>query len=472
MSQHTATSSALDGLARRLQGQLLRPSHPGYAAETTGYNSITAHRPELVVVALGAADVQAAVGFAAEHALPVTVQATGHGPAGAFEGGLLINTRHMRSVSVDPIARVARAEAGAQWHQVIAAAAHHGLAPVNGSSPIAGVVGYTLGGGLGLLSRKYGYAADRVSRVEVVTADGWLREATPTAQQELFWALRGGKGNFGVVTAIEFGLVPVARLYGGGLFFDGEFASRVLHAWRRWTTTVPEEMGSSLALLRLPPMPDVPPMLRDRLAVHLRIAYAGDPAEGERLTAPLRATAPTLMDTLADMPYTDVGAIHMDPELPNPYHQDALMLRELNDDAANCLLAMAGPGADCQAYLVEIRHLGGALARPPVPGNAVGHRDAAFVLATVSPPDAPLGEPVVARMAPWGTGHKYVNFLAGPRTAGDVAACYEPATLERLAAVKAAYDPRDMFRPGHHIPPAPTPGSSTSSPTSDEGLTS
>ncbi|MEU2603650.1 FAD-binding oxidoreductase [Streptomyces albus] len=455
---------AVGRLVEQTRGQVLLPRDAAYEAELAGYNRISGHRPALIVVALCDAHVRAAVDFARTWELPVGVQATGHGPAASSAGGLLLSTRHLRSVTVDPVTRTARAAAGAQWHQVITLAAHHGLAPLNGSSPTAGVVGYTLGGGLGLLARKYGYAADHVTRIEVVTADGVPRVACPAENPGLFWALRGGKGNFGVVTALEFALVPVSRLYGGGLFFPGEQAGRALRVWRKWTDTVPEEMTSSLALLRLPDLPETPEPLRGRLTVQLRIAHAGPPEEGERLVEPLRALRP-MLDTVGDMPYTAVGDIHMDPDGPQEYHQNSLMLADLGDDAVARLLALAGESADCDDYVIELRHLGGAAGRAPAQPNAVGHRDARFALTTISPhsppPSGPMAPgsapaaPLMDALAPWSTGLKYVNFLAGPGTAGSAATAYDRETYARLGQLKATWDPENLFRLNHNIPPAP-----------------
>lgn len=441
--------------AGRIRGAVLTPGDDGWDAELAPFNAIGVHRPALIVAAEDAGDIQEAVRYAAGRELPVAVQATGHGIAAPADGGLLISTRRMNAVAVDPVARIARAEAGAQWHQVIESAARHDLAPLNGSSPLVGVVGYTLGGGLGLLARRYGYAADRVTRIHVVTAEGELREATQHRNPDLFWALRGGKGNFGVVTAIEFGLVPVTTLYGGGLFFAADAAWPVLDTWRRWTAYLPEELTSSLALLRLPDAPFIPEPLRGRLTVHVRIAFLGLPEDGKRLLAPLRAVAPTVLDTVREMPYTDVGEIHMDPADPTPYHERSILLRTLDEAAVRLLLDVAGPGANCPAYVVELRHLGGAVGRPsPVP-NAVGNRDAAFTLTTVSPP-AGLSDPsraVLTALEPWGTGRAYVNFLTGPDTAGDARRLYEPETYERLTRIKQQYDPHNLFRFTHTIVP-------------------
>jgi FAD/FMN-containing dehydrogenase len=208
------------------------------------------------------------------------------------EGAVLITTGRMDGVEIDPAARTARVAAGAHWQQVVDAATPVGLAPLNGSSAKVGVTGYVLGGGLSpTMGRTYGWAADHVRAIEVVTADGTWRRATPTDEPHLFWALRGAKGNFGVVTAIEIDLFPVTTYFGGGLFYAGEHTAAVLHAYREWITTAPDELNSSVALLRLPPLPEVPEPLRGRLVVHVRVCHLGSVSDGERLVAPLRAVA-------------------------------------------------------------------------------------------------------------------------------------------------------------------------------------
>ncbi|MFF0202704.1 bagremycin/ferroverdin biosynthesis FAD-dependent oxygenase BagK/FevA1 [Streptomyces sp. NPDC005017] len=440
-------------LAGRLSGPVLGPGDDGYADEVAGSNRVSRHRPAMVLGARDATQVRKAVAFAAETDLPTAVQATGHGPARVTEGtGLLINVRRMTGVTIDPAAGVARAEAGARWHQVVDAAAAHGLAPLSGSSPLVGVVGYTLGGGLALLSRAYGFAADHVTAVDIVTPDGLPRTATARRHPDLFWALRGGKGNFGVVTAVEFGLVPVTRLYGGGLHFPGDSAAEVLHAWRSWTESVPEETASSLALLRMPDRKPVPPFLRGRLVVHVRVAHLGPGDEGERLVRPLREAAPALVDTLGEMPYTRFADIHDDPALPVPHDERSAMLRELGPDAADDLLRLAGPGSDCADFMVELRHMGGALGRQAEVPGAVDHRDAAYCLTTLGPPGTRTGH-VVDGMAHRGTGRSHLNFLTGPGTARLAERGYTPADYARLGEIKSRYDPENLFRFNHNIPP-------------------
>jgi FAD/FMN-containing dehydrogenase len=337
----------LEHLRTSVDGPVFLPHEPGYDRERVGHNLATPQLPAVIVGATSARDVIAAVNFAATLDLPVSVQATGHGGVGPGVGAVLISTRRMTGLSIDPDAGLARVEAGVRWQQVMDEAAKHGLAALNGASPSVGVVSYTLGGGLGPLARPYGWAADRVRAIDLVTADGQLRRVTAEQHADLFWALRGGKGNFGVVTALEFELLPVSTIYAGGLFFPGEAALPVLHEYRRWTQIVPDEMTSSIALLRLPPTPAVPALLRGRLVVHVRISFAGAAKQGERWVLPLRTIGPRILDTVSTMPYAQNAAIPMDPVDPLPAYERTTALRNLDDVAIDTVLSLAGPGTEC-----------------------------------------------------------------------------------------------------------------------------
>ncbi|MCK8676820.1 FAD-binding oxidoreductase [Streptomyces lichenis] len=364
----------------------LTPDDPGYAAETAGFQTGFPVRPERVVAARSPEDVRRAVAYAAERGLPLAVQATGHGLAGPVDGGVLVSTRRMDGVRVDPAARTARIEAGARWGQVVAAAAPHGLAPLNGSSPGVGAVSYTLRGGLGILGREFGWAADRVRSLELVTPDGEPRTVTGASDPELFGRLLGGGGPaLGVVTALETGLVPVARLYGGSLLFaDGEDGGveSAVRAWREWTAGMPEALTSSVAVMVYPELPFVPEHLRGRYTATVRIAYTGTAAEGERLVAPLRAAAGRpLADTLREMPYRESHTIHSDPETPHAYYGEGRLLGSLDPAAAAALLKATGPDSPLWT-VVQLNHLGGALARPAA--NSVPHREAAYLVRLLS----------------------------------------------------------------------------------------
>lgn len=425
-------------------------THPAYDTERTGYNLAVPHHPARIVAARDVGDVIAAVRCAADHDLPVAVLATGHGPARAADDALLVNTSRMAALTIDAGARHARVGAGVRGGSLIAAAAAHGLAPLNGSSPEVGVVSYHLGGGVGMMGRSLGWAVDDVRALEIVTADGVLRWITPTENPELFWALRGaGRATLGVVVAIEIDLHPVRRLYGGGMHFVGDDVPRALHAYVDWTTTAPEAMGSSVLLIRMPDLPGVPAPLRDRFVAHLRFAFTGPADEGERLVLPFRALRPKI-DSVAEMPYSAVGSIHAEPTTPIAFRGRNSMLRSLDHAAADRLLQHAERGS----FLVELRHLGGAFGRPgPVP-SALARRDGEFVLYAGGSGDrcavVPALEELRTAMTPWSTGGTCVSFLSGPDvSAGTLASGYLPDDVARLGRLKQQIDPANMFR-FHH----------------------
>jgi len=448
-------------LVAAVAGSVLLPGDAGYDEERAVFNLNHELVPAVIVVAESAADVQAAVAFAAGQRRPVLVKTTGHQVVGSAPGAVVIATRRMNDVTVDAAGRTARVGAGAIWAEVIEEAAKAGLAPLSGSTPTVGVSGYTLGGGLSpTLGRSRGYAADHVRSLEVVTADGELRHVDAESEPELFWALRGGKGNFGVVTALEFDLFPVPRLYGGGIYFPGERMADVLRAWTAWHPGTPETMISSFAVLRLPPLPELPEPLRGAFLVHLRFAYTGTAADGERMIAPLRAAAPAVLDTVADMPYTAVASIHNEPTEPLPYYERGIMLREFPKEAQDKLVELAGPDSGTTMWIAELRALGGAWDREPAVPNAVATRGLPYVLLGVEvgplSEEQRLKESVAALlegMEPWQGDRRLVNDLA-PEEAADAAAIYGPERYERLAAVKKTYDPDNMFRINHNIAPA------------------
>jgi FAD/FMN-containing dehydrogenase len=442
-------------------GSVLLPGSAAYDVERAVWNLNHELLPAVIVVAQDAADVQAAVTFAAAQHRPVVVKTTGHQVVGKAQGAVVISTGRMNGVAIHEDGRTARVGAGVIWSDVIAAAARVGLAPLNGSNPTVGVSGYTLGGGLSpTLGRSHGYAADHVRSLDVVTADGKLRLVNAESEPELFWALRGGKGNFGVVTALEFDLFPVPRLYGGGIYFPGERMADVLRAWTAWHPGTPETMVSSFAVLRLPPLPELPEPLRGKFLVHLRFAYTGTAEDGERMIAPLRAVATAVLDTVADMPYTAVASIHNEPLEPLPFYERGIMLREFPAQAQDKLVELVGPDSGTTVWIAELRALGGAWDREPEVPNAVATRGLPYVLLGVEV--GPLSEEqrleksvalLLEGMEPWQGDRLLVNDLA-PEEAGDAVAIYGPQRYKRLAAVKKAYDPANMFRLNHNIVPA------------------
>jgi FAD/FMN-containing dehydrogenase len=378
----------------------------------------------------------------------------------AAHGAVMIATHRMDDVAIDAAGRTARVGAGALWSEVVREAAKAGLAPLNGSNPTVGVSGYTLGGGLSpTLGRSHGYAADHVRSLDVVTADGELRHVDAESEPELFWALRGGKGNFAVVTALEFDLFPVSRLYGGGIYFPGERMAEVLREWTAWHPGTPETMVSSFAVLRLPPLPELPEPLRGAFLVSLRFAYNGTAEDGERMIAPLRAVAPAVLDTVRDMPYTEVASIHNEPTDPLPYYERGIMLREFPAQAQDKLVELVGPASATTLWIAELRALGGAWDREPAVPNAVATRGLPYSLLGVSV--GPLSQEqqlkksvaeLLDGMQPWQGDRRLVNNLA-PDEAADAAAIYGPERYERLAAIKKTYDPANMFRLNHNVAP-------------------
>ena len=455
-------------LAAAVTGPVLLPGDDDFTRETATFNLSLMHRPALAIGASTPGDVQAAVTFAAEHQLPVAVLATGHGAVVSADGAVLINTSRMNGVRIDEESMTARVEAGVRWQQVIDEAAKVDLAPMAGSSPLVGVVAYHLGGGLSpVLGRPLGFASDYVRSLDLVTADGRLRHVTPETEPELFWALRGGKGNFGVVTAIEFDLFPVRTIYGGGLYFDGADIEAVLHAYRAWVLTVPDQMSSSVLLLRAPDLPVIPEPLRGKLVVHVRIGYLGSPEHGTEMIVPLRTAAPALIDTVAEIPFAAIAAIHNDPVDPLPVLERTALLWELSAEVVDRIVELAGPAATSPVMAVEIRHLGGALQRAPKVPSAVDNREAGFTVfaATFAGPDdaesawGSLGR-LIDGLRPWCTSGTYLNFMSSADTAPDaVRAAYRPDTYRRLLIAKQTYDPQNIFRINHNLRTEPQSGS-------------
>lgn len=447
--------NATKQLAARVDGPVYAPGDEEYDDRRTGFQLLDPHRPSVVVEAAGAGDVRAAVEFAAAAGTPLAVQATGHGRAAPAEG-VLISTRRMAGVRVDPVARTARVEAGATWARVLEAAAPHGLAPLSGSFPGVGAVSYTLGGGVGLLARRYGFAADHVRRVDLVAPDGRFQRVTADSDPELFWGLRGGGGGFGVVTGMEVALFPVARIFGGHLSFDVERVPDVLEAWRGWAAGTPEEMTSAVSTLTYPDLPMLPPPLRGRQVAQIAVSYAGPAAEGSRLAEPLRALGPVLSDTLRELPFAESGTVFDEPADPHAYRGRNVLVRDLDAGGLAGLAKAAGPDAPVMT-VAGVRHLGGALAREPEVPNAVGHRDAAFAVSVLSPVEP--GEEDLVRathrdaLAPF-TGDALgcsLNFAFGPLGADEVRSAFAPAARERLAALRARQDPHGLLRPNHPI---------------------
>ncbi|MFI6386194.1 FAD-binding oxidoreductase [Nonomuraea sp. NPDC050540] len=394
-------------------GPIHLPGDPGYDGGRWTWNQAVDQRPAVVAEALGAEDVRAALLAARERGLPLTVQATGHGTLVPADGGLLLKTTRMAGVEIDPVRRVAVVEPGAVWEDVLSAAAAHGLAPLAGV-PSVGVTGYTLGGGAGWLSRLYGLAADNVVGAEVVTADGRILEADEEHHPDLFWALRGGSGNFGVVTRLEFRLFPVARMVAGMTMHAFERAGETLAAFRDWEQ--PDTVNAAVFVIR---MPDGTRMLG------VRVVAVGEP---ESVLAPLLSAAgEPLSGEYADLPYEQAVGVLAPAHGPMPLGNGFEYVRDLPDDLIAALMESPVGG-------IEIRRWGGAMAAP---GGPAGHRDVPFSVMA--------GEPIEV---PHATGGAFLNFLTDTSRTADA---FTPAGYARLRELKKAWDPEGVLRPSHLI---------------------
>lgn len=449
----------LESLRSVVHGTLSSPGEPEYSRGSQGFNPSLVQRPDAVLGAVSVGDVQHAVHWAAQRGIPVGVQATGHGAVAEMDEGLLINTSRLNDLSVDPDAGTVTVGAGVRWGQVIQLAVPEGFTAPHGSSGSVGTVGYTSGGGLPLMGRALGFAADHVRVIEVVTPDGRLRHVEAGGDDpELFAALRGGKGNFGVITSMTLNLTPFQEFYGGAIMYPEDAGPQVLEAFRHWTAQLPSDASASLAFLHFPDVPFLPEDRRGTSPVHLRFALFGSREQGDTLIEPMRRAGNPLLDTVGPMDYLDVGSIHMDPDDPVPSMDRATLLTSLPEDLADELLRQVGPGTDTPLALTEIRLMGGALAAEPPVRDSISGRGAGFHIWSAGlnvPPVADATAAALARLGdavePYAAG-SLVNFL-GPAGGGPhLDSAWEPEVLQRLQAAKVTHDPQNLFRFSHPVP--------------------
>jgi FAD/FMN-containing dehydrogenase len=455
------TSTPHTELSEALSGGVVLPGDPDWDEARSGFNLLEDQHPAAVAFPLDAHDVAAAVTYARRAGLRVAPQATGHnqGALGDMDGRLLLNVSRLQDVLLDPGARQVRVGAGVKWDRVAPRLSAHGLAGLHGSSPDVGIAGYSLGGGMGWLARKYGLQANAVTALELVTAEGTLVRADHEHHADLFWALRGGGGNFGVVTAIEFAVHPVDELYAGALFFPFERASEVLHAWNALRPDLPDELMSWASLLHFPPIPEVPSFARGRSFAIVMAAFLGEEAEGRALLRPLRELGPE-RDSFATVPPVVLGDLAMDPLDPLPLHSGHALLGELPSNTIDSVLAAVGPdsGRGETLTMLQFRQLGGALAReaPGAGARATLPGEISMFTLGVAPDETVHAEvhaavaDVEGALLPHRVGH-YPNFVEKP---ADASAFFDPETWARLRGVKARYDGGELFVGNHYIPPS------------------
>ncbi len=447
-------------LEASIQGQVITPIDPRYDEARLAWNRKVEQYPALIVVARSAQDVAVAVTFARQHEMGIAVQGTGHGNVRPADDALLILTQEMNGVTINPVDRTAHIEAGVKWGAVLPAAQEHGLAPLLGSSPTVGVVGYTLGGGLGWLGRKYGLSADNVVQFELVTADGQLCIASEDENPDLFWGLRGGGGSLGIVTSLTIRLFPVTQVYAGNLFYPASMAQDVFRHYRDWIVDVPDELTSSVLVMNFPPIPDLPEFLRGQSFAIVRGCYCGSIAEGEALLRHWRDWQPPLIDDFKTIPFGAAATISNDPIDPMPGFSSGSWLSDLSDEAIEAIVeyGLGNPGL---LVFAEVRHAGGAIRRVAGDTAVYGNRDAELVLSLVGVAPTPEAhhhlvtytEQLKEALRPSLTGGVYMNFLEGVESQRRIRDGLAAGGYDRLAQLKAKVDPENRLRYSFNVSP-------------------
>ena len=448
---------AIDGFS----GVLMHPDNPGFDEARRVFNGMIDRRPALIARVSSADDVARAIHFAREQGLTISVYGGGHGLTGAavVDGGLCIDMRGMKRIDVDPTARMARVEGGANWGEFDAATQAHGLAVTGGRNATTGVAGLTLGSGSGWIERKYGFVCDNLSKIELVTADGRQIVASDSENPDLFWGLRGGGGNFGVVTAFHIRLHPIGTLLSGMLMYPAPMAAAVLRNYRDFMATAPDEVCGGLIFGTAPDAPFVPAPARGKPVVMVFAVYAGDPIQGEKVLAPLRAFGPPVADLVHPSSYLEVQGGPPNP-WGNQQYSTADYMRELPDEAIEVLARHALDPISPETVIVIIPG-GGAPSRVGEEATAFGARNAPFnihyLAAWTNPADNTRNiarvKAIAATMKPWATGRSYLNFLSDD-VENRLAESFGEKKLARLQALKRVWDPDNTFRHNQNIRPA------------------
>jgi len=440
-----------------MAAKLLTTQDANWNLERAAFNILVIQEPAGIAVPQSADEVSEVVRSAAADGKRVAAQRTGHNaaPLGSLADTVLLRTAALTGVQIDADAGQARVGAGALWGDVVPRASEFGLAALHGSSSNVGVAGYTLGGGVSFYHRKHGLACNQVTAIELVTADGEQVRVDANNEPDLFWALRGGGGSFGVVTALEFDLLPLPEIFAGALLFPAEQAKEVLHGWHEWTAGMPEEMTSVGRLMNFPPVPEVPEPLRGQSFAVLEVVYCGDPADGAELAAPLRELGNVGIDMVQAQPPAGIAEMHMDPPTPVPYTSESLLTHELPASAIDSLVEAVGPGSGSQLVSIELRHGGGALSRASQDAGALATLPGSFlafgvgfvpVPEAMAPTRAWLGA-FKAALEPYDAG-RYFNFV---EESFDITQIFMPDVLDRLRDVKQRYDPENLFKSNHPV---------------------
>jgi len=450
-------ASTLDPL--RTQCELHLPGDPRYDAARTPWNLAVDQRPAAVAVPTDVEQVVAVVRAATAAGLRIAPQSTGHGAGPLADVALadvvLLRLSQFTGVTVDPAARTARVLGGTLWQDVLAATAAHGLTALHGSAPDVAVAGYILSGGLSFYSRTHGLAANTVRAFDVVLHDGTVAHASESENPELFWALRGGGGNLGVVVAIELELLPYADVFAGMLLWDRSRAAEVVPAWVEWTKTVPESATTSLRVMSFPPLQELPPFLSGRDIVVIDGAILESDAAAADLLAPLRALTPEI-DTFTRIPAQALVQVHMDPPAPSPAVGDHSVLGPLDAEAVTVFLDRVGDGTTHGLMFAELRHLGGAIARPPADGGALSHIPGEYALLCVAIAPTPqaavagkaAGFAVARALAPWSLPHLVATFA---ETRVDSGRLFDERDWARLSRLRDIVAPGAVFVANHAL---------------------
>jgi FAD/FMN-containing dehydrogenase len=462
-TQPVGEPGPIQKLAEVFSGELMLPADPLFDQARRVWNVMINKRPGLIARPRGTADVRAAVEFARQNGLPVAVRCGGHSVAGkgVCDDGLLIDLSAMKGVRVDPARRTAQANAGVLWGEYDHETQAFGLASPGGRVTTTGIGGFTLGGGYGWLSPKYGLACDNLISADVVTADGRLVVASEEENQDLFWGLRGGSGNFGVVTSFEFRLHLVGpTIVGGMVMHPLERAREVLRAYRDYVDDGPDELATAFALFPAPPEPFVPSHLQGRTVLGIIACYCGETQVGQHVVRPLKELGPPAVDLIGPMPYTALQAL-LDPTAPPGWrwYNTGEHLSDLSDQAIDVIVDHAPQGLDPLSQIIVFRH-GGAVSRIQDTETAFSNREAAYLLHPLAAWLAPEDDErhiawvrkLVAAMEPFKTGGVYLNFT--PDEHERVLDGYGAKKYARLAALKERYDPANMFRFNHNVQPA------------------